>query len=259
MGLPVAERWFEHRQLDQGVLWLYEPHVIPFARCNIWLVKGRARDLLIDSGMGVKSLRAYLEPFLDKPLLVVATHTHFDHIGSHHEFEARAVHRKEAEILARPSRMKTLADVYVSDAILTAYPDPAFDPARYEVVGAPATRLLGEGDRIDLGDRAFEVLHLPGHSPGSVALWERPSGILFSGDAVYDGPLVDDSYHSVIEDYLASMERLRALPVVLVHAGHFPSFGRTRMIELIDDYLAGRRRPGCPLEGGTERRVHGSG
>ena len=111
---------------------------------------------------------------------------------------------------------------------------------------APATQLLEDGDVIDLGDRAFAVLHLPGHSPGSIALWEAASGILFSGDTVYDGPLVDDCYHSVVADYLTSLERLRRLPVRVVHGGHFPSFGAERHRQLIDDYIAGKRRPGCP-------------
>ena len=45
---------------------------------------------------------------------------------------------------------------------------------------------------VDIGNRHFEVLHLPGHSPGSIGLWEEASGTLFSGDAVYDGPLLDE-------------------------------------------------------------------
>ena len=57
---------------------------------------------------------------------------------------------------------------------------------------APATTLLCDGDVVDLGDRAFEVLHLPGHSPGSIGLWEPATGVLFSGDAIYDGPLLDE-------------------------------------------------------------------
>ena len=78
---------------------------------------------------------------------------------------------------------------------------------------------------------------MPGHSPGSIALWEAATGILFSGDVVYDGELLDD----VIEDYVASMERLRRLPVRLVHGGHFPSFGGERYLELIDAYLQSKR------------------
>ena len=95
---------------------------------------------------------------------------------------------------------------------------------------------------IDLGDRAFEVLHLPGHSPGSIGLWDPWTGTLFSGDAIYDGPLLDELADSDIDQYCVTMERLRALPVTVVHAGHDPSFGRDRLRQLAAAYLQ-RRRP----------------
>ena len=100
--------------------------------------------------------------------------------------------------------------------------------------------VVDEGDVIDLWDRSFEVLHLPGHSAGSIGLWEQETGILFSGDAIYDGPLLDGLEDSSIPDYIGTMERLRELPVRVVHAGHDPSFGRTRLIELVDAYLERR-------------------
>ena len=106
-----------------------------------------------------------------------------------------------------------------------------------------ATRTVDDGDVIDLGDRAFEVLHLPGHSPGSIGLWDEPAGVLFSGDAVYDGPLLDGNANSDIAAYGDTMRRLMALPVEVVHGGHEPSFGRNRLIELCDAYLQ-RRAPG---------------
>ena len=133
-------------------------------------------------------------------------------------------------------------------AFFSAMPPGPYASAAYQVRPAPATRILAAGDVIDLGDRHFEVLHLPGHSPGSIGLWEAATGIFFSGDAVYDGPFSDACYHSVVEDYLATMERLRRLPVRVIHGGHFPSFGRDRYLALIEDYVAGKRRPGCPAE-----------
>jgi glyoxylase-like metal-dependent hydrolase (beta-lactamase superfamily II) len=108
---------------------------------------------------------------------------------------------------------------------------------------ARPTRIVEQGHVVDLGDRSFEVLHLPGHSPGSMGLWEKRTGTLFSGDAVYDGPLLDELEDSNIADYVRTMRRLRKLPVNIVHAGHSSSFGRTRLIELVDAYLA-RRDPG---------------
>jgi len=241
MRIATAESWFEVRPLEDGVTHIHEPHIKPFYRCNIWHVRGRDRDLLLDSGMGVVSLRRQVALLAERPLLAVASHSHFDHIGGHWEFAERAIHASEADIMARPTRANSLADPYVTDAIFTALPPGDWHAADYRVDAAPATLLLADGDVIDLCDRRFAVLHLPGHSPGSIALWEAATSILFSADTVYDGPLVDDCYHSVIEDYLASMARLRALPVRVVHGGHFPSFGRERFLQLIDDYMAGKR------------------
>ena len=89
------------------------------------------------------------------------------------------------------------------------------------------------------------MLHLPGHSPGSIGLWEAATGTLFSGDAVYDGPLLDELPGSDIDHYCRTMERLIDLPVTVVHPGHDPSFGRTRLRELAARLL-GSSRSGHP-------------
>jgi glyoxylase-like metal-dependent hydrolase (beta-lactamase superfamily II) len=116
------------------------------------------------------------------------------------------------------------------------------DLTDYAVTACTPTRVLADGDLVDLGDRTFEVLHLPGHSPGSIGLWDEERGVLFSGDAVYDGPLLDFGEDSDVEAYCRTMERLRTLPVTVVHGGHEPSFGRERLVELCEAYL--RRRAG---------------
>lgn len=242
----TGTNWYETKRLDDAITLIRETHIKPFFRCNIWHVRGRDRDLLVDSGMGVISLRDHVRLVCERPLVAVASHAHFDHIGGHHEFAERAVHAAEAEILAYPSPRKTVADTWVSDDMFARLPTADYKAADYEVRPAPATRLLRDGDVVDLGDRHFEVIHLPGHSPGSIALWEETTGILFSGDVVYDGELLDNAYHSNVDHYLASMGRLREIPVRTVHAGHFASFGRDRLLALIDDYVAGRRAQGCP-------------
>jgi glyoxylase-like metal-dependent hydrolase (beta-lactamase superfamily II) len=97
-----------------------------------------------------------------------------------------------------------------------------------------------EGDMIDLVDRVFEVMHLPGHSPGSIGLWEARSGTLFSGDAIYDGPLLDEIPGSDIPAYLDTMRRLERLRARVVHGGHDPSFDGERLRELARKYLERR-------------------
>jgi len=237
MRIATPETWYQTTPLEDGVTHIHEPFIKAFYRCNIWHVRGRDRDMLVDSGMGVVSLREQVSLVSERPCLAVASHTHFDHIGCHHEFAERLVHRAEAALLARPTRANTLADPYVTDEIFTRLPPGAYSSPEYTVPPAPATRLLADGDLIDLGDRHFEVIHTPGHSPGEIMLWEAASGLLFSGDTVYDGPLIDDTYHSDVAAYVASMERILDLPVRVVHGGHFPSFDGSRYRRLVRAYL----------------------
>ncbi|PLK70318.1 MBL fold metallo-hydrolase [Rhizobium sp. TH135] len=236
------EDWYSVRRLDDDVTYICEPHIQEFYRCNIWHVRGRDRDMLVDSGMGVVSLREWVPLVTERELIAVASHTHFDHIGCHHEFECRAVHSAEADLLADPTRENTLADPYVTDDIFDALPPEPYCSKCYSVKRAPATRLLEDGDMIDLGDRQFEVIHTPGHSPGGIALYEKATEILFSGDILYDGPLIEDTYHSNAHDYHASMERLLRIEVRLVHGGHFPSFSGERYRELITGWLDAKHK-----------------
>ncbi len=255
MAMKIAERWFERRRIDDDITLLWEPHVVPLLRCNIWHVRGRERDLMIDTGMGIASLKQAASDLLQKAVTAVATHVHADHIGGHHEFEDCLIHASEAPGLSQPTGDYTLVDedfdpadlsrlsvpgYPVAGPMITAIPYAGYDLRSYRVRPAKVTRKVEEGDRIDLGDRSFEVLHLPGHSRGSIGLWEAATGILFSGDSIYDGALLDDLPGSCIADYVRSMRRLSKLPVRVVHAGHNPSFGRERLRELADAYLKRR-------------------
>jgi glyoxylase-like metal-dependent hydrolase (beta-lactamase superfamily II) len=243
-----ADHWYEVLRMADDVTLIHEPWIKPFFRCNMWHVRGRDRDLLFDSGLGHVSLKRHVPLLTGRPIVCVASHTHFDHIGSHHEFADRCVHGAEAEILASPRNEWTLADRYANDEMFDRLPE-GWDAAAYAIPPAPAGRILEDGDVVDLGDRAFEVIHTPGHSPGGIGLIERATGTFLSGDIIYDGPLIDDAYHSDRAAYVETLERLRDLPVGIVHGGHFPSFGPTRFRQIIDEYCAGARRPGCHLGG----------
>lgn len=234
--------WYRLRRLDDGITWIDEPHIQEFYRCNIWHVRGRDRDMLVDSGMGVVSLRQWVPLVSERPLDAVASHTHFDHIGCHHEFPCRLCHAAEAGLLAAPTRENTYADKYVTDDIFNQLPPEPYLSATYTVKAAPATRILHDGDLIDLGDRQFEVIHTPGHSPGGIALWEAATEVLISGDIVYDGPLIESSDPQEQAQYSASMKRLYDLPVRVVHGGHFPSYDGARHRQIIGDWLTAKEK-----------------
>jgi glyoxylase-like metal-dependent hydrolase (beta-lactamase superfamily II) len=247
LAVAEAHEWYETIRMADDVTLIHEPWIKPFFRCNMWHVRGRDRDLLFDSGLGHFSLKKHVAQVSERPLLCVASHTHFDHIGCHHEFTHRAVHRAEAHILADPRNDLILSE-YATEEMFDRLPS-GWETERYRVAPAPAERLLEDGDVIDLGDRSFEVVHTPGHSPGGIGLFEKKTGLFLSGDVIYDGPLIDDAYHSDRGDYQATFELIRSLPVNVVHGGHFPSFGPTRYRQIVDEYMAGLRKVGCHLAG----------
>jgi glyoxylase-like metal-dependent hydrolase (beta-lactamase superfamily II) len=253
MALPIAGQWFRREAFSNGITLLSELHVDPFARCNVWHVRGRDRDLVIDTGLGVRSLREAAKDLFERPVTAVLTHSHFDHIGGAYEFSDRIAHIDEVEELARPSGFRGLtaralgedlvhrlraAGYAVPEHFLTALPSVGFPVDDYAIRSAALTRTVRDNELVDLGDRAFEVLHVPGHSPGSIALWEPRTNTLFSGDAIYDGPLLSDLPGSSIAEYVRSLRRLMSLDVAIVHAGHEPSFGKERLREIAASYLA---------------------
>ena len=255
-NLPVHEPWFEATQLSQGLFRITEPRCHRWVRANCFLILGRERDILIDSGMGVAPLRPVLDRLSSRTRFVFTTHAHIDHVGSHPEFTdcEILVHPAEADELARPGQQGLrfanrsaeqiaalrASGIEPSEFMLEAVPSVGFDLELYRRAPVKPTRLVSEGDVVETGDREFEVLHLPGHSPGSIALWEHSSGSLFSGDAIYDGVIVDNLPGSDVEVYRATMKRLAELPVAHVFGGHNAPMTRTQMLDVIDRYLASR-------------------
>jgi glyoxylase-like metal-dependent hydrolase (beta-lactamase superfamily II) len=252
--LPVAGEWFRSTAIDDSITLIDEPHVHPLLQANLWHIKGQDRDVLIDAGLGVTALLdAFPSLLSDREPVLVLTHAHLDHMGSAHEFAERWAHVAEpVDVSGRGSlqgptlgRLLGMTDA-VSDTLpallLDAVPTAGYDPLAYELQPVSLTRSLEEGDEIDLGARGLRVLHLPGHSPGSIALYDETNRILFSGDVIYDGHLIDDIDGCDRDQYVDTMLRLRGLDVGVVHTGHGESLDGIRMRHIIDHYLTTRVR-----------------
>jgi len=218
---------------------------------NVWHVPGADVDLIVDTANGVGPLVPHVDPLTaGKPVMAFATHCHFDHIGSLHEFSDRRVHAADAdETRTPPFRMRLRREDFpegtdemyayynmpVPDVALRAVPAANFDVAGWMTPGAEPTMLLEEGDTIDLGARTFTVLHTPGHTAGSACLFDERDGTLFSGDAVYVDAALDWDDDAVME---ASLRRLADLGPRIVHAGHERSFDGAELRATVDAWVA---------------------
>lgn len=201
-SLQVSPTWFWRRRVDAVTTPMTEPHVHALLRCNIWHVRGRDRDLLVDTGLGVASVATAGYDLFADHMLVVATHAHTDHVGGLHEFAHRAIHAAEAETVANIAGTLTL-DVADTDEevfrLLAAW--------GYDIRGGLLTAVPADGFELD------------GH-PRRPA---TPTQVLDEGD--------------VIDLYVDSMRRLYDLPVSVVHGGHGPSMDAARSREVIRAYL----------------------
>jgi len=246
---------FKTLRLSDRVSLIQETGVASFLRCNIWHVRGRDHDLVIDTGMGLGPLKDWLLRETDRPIKAVVTHCHFDHSGSLHEFDCRLGHPAEAHILAAPTNDAVVySGAWARIEVVDPHAHPDFDPATYRITPAPLTGYLDEGDVLDLGDCAFQILHTPGHSPGSISLWDKKARTVFSGDALYDGDLLDTLYHSDPATLRRTLARLQGLGADVYHGGHSPSFGKARMTELVAAYLRGENILGDVSDWNREMR-----
>lgn len=185
---------------------------------HAYLLNGTDYSLLIDTGLGIENIAEEVSNWTQKPVIAIATHIHWDHIGGHRYFPEFYVHEEEVSWLAGefPLTMEQIKAFVVERCELPE----GFDVEKYEFFqGAPA-RILRDREVIDIGGRKIEVLHTPGHSPGHMCFYEEKSGYLFTGDLVYKDTLFAYYPSTDPEAYLASLERIAALPVKKVFPAH---------------------------------------
>ncbi len=129
---------------------------------NIYLLEGEHSALLIDTGWGAGNLRTYVEKLTSKPIITAITHGHLDHSGGCGEWDA---------VLMLPGAEADLITCSRLPFDIAKLPYPDF-----------RHKLVGDGDVIDLGGRAIELLDISAHSNGSLAFLDRKNGYLFVGD-----------------------------------------------------------------------------
>lgn len=192
-------------------------------RCFLFI--GTERALLVDAGFGGegRSLKELVSTLTDKPVQLVITHADPDHTGFAAEFDAVYMHTGEI--------------------------------GRYAAMGGKnSTRIfpLAVGSAIDIGGRRFEVLHVPGHTPGSIALLDRDGRILVAGDSLSAMPVFMFGEGRDLGAYLESMRMLAGMKDAFdaIYPSHgpipLPPEQVDRLIAAAEQYLAGALTPQEP-------------
>ena len=205
----VASGWFEVYRVRPDVYAIYEPH--QFEEVISYLIVGRRRALLFDTGLGVASVRDLVTQLTPEPVTVLNSHTHFDHTGGNAEFSE--IFNEDTEFSR--ANAKGQSNAYSRDALapqrLCGPLPPGVHPDAYTIRPWQVTHWIRDGEHIDLGGRELEVIFTPGHTPDSLSLLDRRRGLLFTGDTFYPGPIYLFTPETDFAAYAQSVARLAQL------------------------------------------------
>lgn len=252
----LEQGWFAVTEAAPGVWAIREPSHEEAVVSH--LVVGTERALLIDTGMGVGNIAAVVRGLTDRPLTLINSHAHWDHVGGNRRFPHVLIHAAEAPDLARGYPDAAMAAWLAPEHLRGELP-VGFDPAQAGIPGREPEGRLHGGEVFDLGRRVLEVIPAPGHSPGLVALIDRANGLLFGTDAAYAGALYAQLARSDLCVYRSTMTYLAALAPALreVHASHgetpFSPALLPAMRAALDAIAAGRAADA--IEGGAARHA----
>ena len=210
----MTDPWFTIQKIDEKTFAISEyGH---WEKVHSFLLIGTEKAALIDTGLGIDSIKQVTDQLTDLPIIVLTTHVHADHIGSHAEFENIYVHEADANWLMNGIQGLSIEQIRHDIGRDITLPTPAtFNPTTYTPFQGQPTGLVADGDVIDLGERTLTIYHTPGHSPGHISIFDNATGYLFTGDLLYDETPVYAFYPTTNPvDLVNSWEKIAGIPSV---------------------------------------------
>ncbi len=241
--IPVADPWFEVYEVVPHVFAIYEPHQAE--ETISYLILGRKKALLFDTGMGISDIHKLVDQLTDLPIVVLNSHTHNDHVGGNWQFET--VYGMDTDFTranAKGSRQD--AQDELGPGMICGDLPKGFDSKAYATRPWKISHFLHDHDKIDLGGRTIEILSTPGHTPDAISLLDRAHGLLFTGDTYYPAPIWLYRPETDLDAYVASVKRLAALApqLKLVLGEHNVPFAQPsvlpRLVVAIETVRAGK-------------------
>lgn len=253
------EPWFEVYKVAPGVFAIYEPH--QFEEVISYLIVGHKQAVLFDTGMGIDNIRKVTSQLTSRPVVVLNSHTHNDHVGGNWQFEF--VYGMDTDFTrknAKGSREDAQAEL-APDQLCGDLPK-GFDAKKYATKPWRISHAIHDGFKVNLGGRTLEVIATPGHTPDAIALLDRENGLLFTGDTYYPGPIWLYRPETDLDAYVASVKRLAALAPALklvLGAHNIPVAQPDVLPKLVEAIEAVRSGQGTVKPAGEGKALHSLG
>lgn len=204
-----ADTFYTVEEIAPGTFAIAEP--LYHQDVHSYLLVGSKRALLIDTGSPAGKIAPVVSSLTDKPVSVISSHLHYDHVGNHDAFET----------ILMPD-LPHLRD-RVEDGVFTPTRNEHLGFVEgYDLPSWPVAGWWAPDTEMDLGDRQVTLLSIPGHTPESIAVWDRQADQFFMGDYSGDGAIYAFMPNSSLRTYLATTRRLVAdLPeTIKIYAAH---------------------------------------
>jgi glyoxylase-like metal-dependent hydrolase (beta-lactamase superfamily II) len=249
--LPTGT-WFEVYKVAPQTFAIYEPH--QSEETISYLIVGTKQAVLFDTGMGIASIQKIVRQLTSRPVVVMNSHTHDDHVGDNWEFSfVFGMDTDFTKTNAKGSTADAQAEITPSE-ICGGLPK-GFDPKTYRTKPWHISITIHDGFKVNLGGRTVEVIATPGHTPDSISLIDRANGLLFTGDTYYPAPIWLFRPETDLDAYVASVKKLAALaPQVktVLGAHNVPVASPDvlpQLVAAIENVRAGKVAAGEPHDG----------
>lgn len=251
-----GDPWFEVYKAAPGVFAIYEPHQAE--EVISYLIVGHKQAVLFDTGLGISDIRKVTTRLTTRPVVVLNSHTHDDHVGGNWQFTF--VYGMDTDFTrgsAKGSSEDAQAEV-APDQLCGDLPK-GFNPKTYATKPWNISHFIHDGFKINLGGRTLEIISTPGHTPDAISLLDRENGLLFTGDTYYPAPIWLFRPETDLNAYVASVKRLAALApeVKLVLGAHnIPVAQPSVLPALVDAIQAVRSGQGEIRAEGQGKAMH---
>ena len=200
--------WFEVYKVAPGTFAIYEPH--QSEEVISYLIVGQKQALLFDTGMGIADIRKIVARLTSRPVVVLNSHTHDDHVGGNWQFNI--IYGMDTAFTRENAKGSTAdAQAEIASGEICGDLPKGFDPKAYRTRPWRVSFFIHDGFKINLGGRTIEIIATPGHTPDAIALFDRENGLLFTGDTYYPAPIWLYRPETDLAAYEKSIARLAAL------------------------------------------------